>query len=34
EWAVRKVLTYGPDVEVVAPVEVRRLVGERLSALP
>lgn len=33
EWAVRKALLYGPDVEVVAPVEIRRALVERLTAL-
>jgi predicted DNA-binding transcriptional regulator YafY len=34
EWGVRKALTYGADVEVVAPVEVRRLLRARLADLP
>jgi predicted DNA-binding transcriptional regulator YafY len=33
QWAVRHVLQYGPDAEVVAPPEVRALVAERLDAL-
>lgn len=33
EWAVRKALLYGPDVDVVAPPEVRALLLERLTRL-
>lgn len=33
EWAVRHVLQYGPDAEVLAPVEVRALVAARLRAM-
>lgn len=32
-WAVRHVLQYGPDAEVVAPVEMRALVADRLDAM-
>ena len=33
QWAVRHVLQYGPDAEVVAPAGIRRLVAERLRAM-
>jgi proteasome accessory factor C len=33
EWGVRKALTYGADVEVVAPLEVRQLLRARLTDL-
>lgn len=33
EWAVRHVLQYGPDAEVVAPDAVRRMVLERLEGM-
>ena len=33
EWAVRHVLQYGPDAEIVAPEELRRVVAARLSAM-
>lgn len=33
EWAVRHVLQYGPDAEVISPDSVRRAVTERLRAL-
>jgi proteasome accessory factor C len=33
EWAVRHVLQYGPDAEVLRPPEVRALLEKRLSAL-
>ena len=32
DWAVRHVLQYGPDAEVLEPAEVRRAVVERLGA--
>lgn len=32
-WAVRHVLQYGPDAEVLAPASVRRAVAERLRAI-
>jgi predicted DNA-binding transcriptional regulator YafY len=31
DWAVRHVLQYGPDVDVLEPVEVREKVCERLA---
>jgi predicted DNA-binding transcriptional regulator YafY len=31
-WAVRHVLQYGPDAEILAPPELREVVRERLSA--
>ena len=34
EWAVRKALMYGPDVEVLAPDEIRARIRERLTDLP
>lgn len=33
DWAVRHVLQYGPDAEVVEPAEIRTLVRERLSRM-
>ncbi len=33
EWAARTVLSYGPDVVVLEPEELRRLVGERARAI-
>jgi proteasome accessory factor C len=33
EWAVRHVLQYGPDAEVLAPAEVRELVAARLAGI-
>lgn len=33
EWAIRHVLQYGPDAEVLAPVELRRRIVERLSSV-
>jgi len=32
-WAVRHVLQYGPDAEVIAPMELRAHVASRLSAI-
>jgi predicted DNA-binding transcriptional regulator YafY len=32
-WAIRHLLQYGPDAEVLAPAELRMLVAERLGAL-
>jgi predicted DNA-binding transcriptional regulator YafY len=32
-WAVRHVLQYGPDAELLAPAELRAMVSERLAAL-
>ena len=32
-WAVRHVLQYGPDAEVLAPAEMRALVAERLDEM-
>jgi predicted DNA-binding transcriptional regulator YafY len=32
-WAVRHVLQYGPDAEVIAPESVREMVRERLMAM-
>ena len=32
-WAIRHVLQYGPDAELLAPVELRATVAERLAAL-
>jgi len=33
EWAVRHVLQYGPEAEVVGPMEVREMVVERLEGM-
>jgi proteasome accessory factor C len=33
EWAVRHVLQYGPDAEVLAPAEIRMAVRQRLDAM-
>lgn len=33
EWAVRHVLQYGPDAEVIAPVEIREEIKARLASL-
>ena len=33
DWALRHVLQYGPDAEVIAPVEVREQIRTRLAAL-
>jgi predicted DNA-binding transcriptional regulator YafY len=33
EWAVRHVLQYGPDAEVIAPVEVREQIRTRLASI-
>lgn len=33
EWAVRHVLQYGPDAEVLEPVELRTVVGKRLGRM-
>jgi predicted DNA-binding transcriptional regulator YafY len=33
-WAVRHVLQYGPDAEVLAPHSMRELVAERLRGAP
>lgn len=33
EWAIRHVLQYGPDAEVIEPVELREAVAERLRTL-
>lgn len=33
EWAIRHVLQYGPEAEVVAPADVRRAVRERLNSM-
>ena len=33
DWAVRHVLQYGPDAEVIAPVEVREAIRTRLASL-
>ena len=33
DWAVRHVLQYGPDAEVIAPVEVREKIRTRLASL-
>jgi predicted DNA-binding transcriptional regulator YafY len=32
-WAVRHVLQYGPDAEVVAPAELRAVIAERMRAM-
>ncbi len=32
-WAIRHVLQYGPDAEVLEPVELREAVAERLQAM-
>jgi predicted DNA-binding transcriptional regulator YafY len=33
DWAVRHVLQYGPDAEVLAPAEIRMAVRQRLDAM-
>lgn len=33
EWAVRHVLQYGPDAEVLAPESVRAELGQRLAVM-
>jgi predicted DNA-binding transcriptional regulator YafY len=33
EWAIRHVLQFGAEAEVVAPADVRRAIGERLNVM-
>jgi predicted DNA-binding transcriptional regulator YafY len=32
-WAVRHVLQYGPEAEILEPVELRRMLVERLKSM-